>query len=345
LSEEKLEHCKTFIFRYKEFEYLEQLASALDWLTTRQDMCLIRGQLLPGLSGWQRRLVKPAKDGDPATIECPPRRNIIFDLDDVPVPPGLGAPDALVEAGTYVRDHLLPQIFHQVRCVASVTAKTGLRGPNIARLRLFFQISEHVDNELLSMWITAFANEHPELGIDPSVMDPEHIIYTARPTFKGCTDPVPPECRVAILDGPAGQIPADWFGFRLKPTREPKPKVDIPTPQTVSEDAPDWIPEADTGCGVVPMWLNQKAADAIKIIHTALNGCPPAVPQISPKGNGRHFTLNSAAYWMMKLVAEGELSEKEAADAYFSAASQIKMDNKYNGDAIQAHWDYVWSRS
>jgi hypothetical protein len=348
LSEEKLKHCKTFIFRYKEFEYLENLASALDWLATRQDMCLIRGQLLPGLSGWQRRLIKPTKDGASATIECPPRRNIIFDLDDIPVPEGLGLPDKLVEAGTYIRSHLFPPMFQQTQCVASVTAKTGLRGPSVARLRLFFQLSAAVDNELLSLWMTSFSNEHPELKVDPSVMEPEHIIYTARPTFVGRTDPVPPECRVAFLDGPQGQIPVSWLG--LLPTPEPKPETSVlvSEPVFLDEHVPDWLAEkseADTGCGVVALWLNQKAAEAIKTIHAALQGCPPAVPQISPKGNGRHFTLNAAAYWMMKLVGEGELSVKEAADAYFSAASQMQQDSKYNGDYIQSHWDYVWSGS
>jgi hypothetical protein len=199
------------------------------------------------------------------------------------------------------------------------------------------------------MWETAFHNEQPELGIDHSVLDPEHFIYTARPTFKDCTDPVPPECRVAIIDGPAQRIPVSWMGLQpLQPKPEPKPKIVVPVSPAVDENMSDWmveISEADAGMGVAPLWLNPKAAIAIKRIYTALDGCPPAKDQISPKGDGRHFTLNAAAYWLMKLVAEGELSEKEASKFYFDAASQIKMDDKYDADSIQAHWDYVWRQS
>jgi hypothetical protein len=161
-------------------------------------MFIIRGQLRPGLSGKQRRLIYP-KDDDPATIECPPRRWVPIDLDGVRVPAGLGAPDKLAEAGYHIRDNLLPSYFRGVRCVAAATASTGRKGPCIARLRLFFVLNEAAENEVLRLWITGLSEKF--IAIDPSVMLSHQPIYTARPIFYDCADPVPVWSRVRLLEG------------------------------------------------------------------------------------------------------------------------------------------------
>jgi hypothetical protein len=59
---------KYFFYAYREVDCLEDFAKVvLSWLATQSNRFIIRGQLLPGLPGKQRRLTKPdPKTGDPA---------------------------------------------------------------------------------------------------------------------------------------------------------------------------------------------------------------------------------------------------------------------------------------
>jgi hypothetical protein len=145
---------KTFQFKHCELELLEDFAKALKWLATEPRRFIIRGQLVPGLSGWQRRLLKATCD-EAATVECPPRSWIVFDFDGVEVPEGLGLPGKLAEAGYHIRDRLRPPYFLGIRCIVSATAKTGRVGAGIARLRMWFLISEPADNDVLYNWMYA----------------------------------------------------------------------------------------------------------------------------------------------------------------------------------------------
>jgi hypothetical protein len=165
-------HAKNFLFKYCEISSLEEFASALDWLANEPRRFIIRGQLRPGLDPAlrHRRLLLSCK-GD-ATIECPPRRWIVLDIDGAKVPEGLGAPDKVAEAGYHIRDNLLPEIFWGIRCIASATSSTGRKGPCTARLRLFFMLTEAVDNDLLYAWLEGLNGRIP--AIDPSVC-PERV--------------------------------------------------------------------------------------------------------------------------------------------------------------------------
>jgi hypothetical protein len=188
-KEDPFGRAKHFQFKYCEVGSLDDFAKlVLTWLADEPRRFIIRGQLKPGLSGWQRRLLLP-KDGDPATIECPPRRWIVLDIDGARVPVGLGAPDKLAEAGYHIRDNLLPAPFRGVRCIASATASTGRKGLCTARMRLFFELTEAAENEALQYWVEGLSKHFP--AIDPSVLRPQQPIYTARPIFYRCADPVP----------------------------------------------------------------------------------------------------------------------------------------------------------
>jgi hypothetical protein len=76
-------------------------------------------------------------------------------------------------------------------------------GDDIARLRMFFALSRDMDNGAIVQWGKELAAKHPELNIDPSVLEASTFIYTSRPKFEGRKDPVPPEQWVFVLDGPA----------------------------------------------------------------------------------------------------------------------------------------------
>jgi hypothetical protein len=272
-------------------------------------------------------LLYPHKD-DPATIECPPRRWIALDLDGVNVPHGLGAPDKLAEAGYHIRDRLLPSPFRGARCIAAATASTGRKGPCVARLRLFFALAETADNEALVQWADDLSRSAPDLRLDPSVMLAMQPIYTARPLFIGCSDPVPVWGRVKVLDGVEDSIALDL-------PRVCKAKVRAPSaPTIVCDDIPDELLDMgaeDAGRGGAGVDTSSKAWAAIRRAFTSLDGCATG---------RRHATLNKTAWELARLSAEGELSEDLARKAFLEAASGIDNgDGRYDPALISRHID------
>jgi hypothetical protein len=327
---------KFFYYRYCEIELLEDFAKVvLEWLSDKSRMFIIGGQLLPGLNPKQRHYRRIlSRRGAPATIECPPRRWIPLDLDGVEVPNGYGAPDKLAEAAYFIRDNMLPSYFRGVRCVAVATASTGRIGPNLARLRLFFVLTRPADNDALYYWAEGLSIARPDLRLDPTVLRAMQPIYTARPIFRGMTDPVPAWGRVTILDGYTDEVELELPRVR---ERKKKPKAW----SVICNDMPEWmvsLAEGDTGLGVHPEEAapengSERAWLAIRRIFNMLDGCG-----IAPKINlqGRHKTLTKAAWELANLVREGELSEQLAREAFLEAVKGIyNGDEKYSADNLE----------
>jgi hypothetical protein len=328
---------KFFYFRYCEIELLEDFAKVvLEWLSDKPRMFIIRGQLLPGLKPtkrYYRRIL--SRKGEPATIECPPRRWIALDLDGIEVPNEWGAPDKLAEAGYFIRDNKLPSYFRGVRCIAAATASTGRKGPSIARLRLFFVLAHPADNDALYSWADNLSIARPDLRLDPTVMRAMQPIYTARPIFDGCSDPIPAWGRVRVLDGYTDEVELELPRVRERKKRESKrQRVAV-----LAADMPEWmvdLAKRDAGLGInfEDNEPSLKAWGAIKRVFEMLDGCPKGTD------GGRHKTLTAAAWELANLVAEGELPEKLARDAYLEAAEGIKNgDGKYDAAAIQRRID------
>jgi hypothetical protein len=326
---------KFFYYRYCEIDCLEDFAKVvLEWLSDKSRMFIIRGQLLRGLSPkkrYYRRIL--GRKGEPATIECPPRRWIALDLDGIEVPNGWGAPDKLAEAAYFIRDNLLPPYFRGVRCIAAATASTGRKGPGIARLRLFFVLSRPSENDVLYQWADDLSIARPDLRLDPTVMRAMQPIYTARPIFDGCSDPVPAWGRVRLLDGYTDEVELELPRVRARKKREPKAQ---PT-ALLCADMPDWMAPlagGDAGLGVHTFDTSDKAWNAIRRIFENLDGCGVA-PKVGQKG--RFETLRKSAWELAHLVADGELSEGLARDAFLTAAKGIhNADGKY--DDVEARW-------
>jgi hypothetical protein len=333
-KETPYDHALNFQFQYGNANTLEELASDLVWLAPKKKTFIIRGKLKPGLApgGWHRRLIYP-KDKDPATIESTPLQWIVLDFDGTQVPHGLGAPDKLAEAAMYVRDKMMPPYFRGIRCVASVSASTGRRGPTTFRGRMFFGLTRCHAHEALLMWSEQFSRDHLELKLDPSVMRAAQPIYTARPEFRGCTDPVPEWGRVRIIDGYQDQLRLDIPRAYKRELRS------VPTVH-VCDDLPAELmdlTEADAGLGVHPIEeakeISSRAWTAIKRIFEMLDGCPK-------HGVGRHESLNRAAWELVRLVDEGELPKAKAREAFLKAAEGINnWDDKYDDVVIQRHID------
>jgi hypothetical protein len=318
---------KFFFFHYCEIDSLEDFEKlVLTYLYDQPRRFIIYGQLLPGLDPAQRhyrRILGHYKQ--PPSIECPDRRWLVLDLDGVEVPNGYGAPDKLAEAAYFIRDNKLPSYFRGVRCIAASTSSTGRKGPGIARLRLFFVLTHPVSIEALYSWADTLSHSRSDLGLDPRVLQPMQPIYTARPIFRGMTDPVPVRSRVRLLDGYTDEVELELPRARSRRKREPKPTAQ----NVVCNDAPEWVLDpGDAGLGIHTFDTSDKAWRAIQRIFEKLDGCG-----IAPKiGNfGRFETLRKSAWELAHLVADGELSETLAKEAFLTAAKGIhNADGKYN---------------
>jgi hypothetical protein len=323
-----------FQFAYREIDSLEDFEKlVLTWLATEPRRFIIRGQLLPGLDpgAWHYRRIL-GHGGEPPSIECPPRRWLVLDLDGVWVPNGYGAPDKLAEAAYFIRDNKLPEYFRGVRCIAASTASTGRRGPNIVHLRLYFVLSRPADNDALYSWACKLSDSDQDLGLDPSVLRPYQPIYTARPIFRGMTDPVPVWGRVRLLDGYTDEVDLR-FTRPGKPPRKREPRAIAQS--VVCSDAPEWVLDSgDAGLGIHTFVTSDKAWAAIKRMFEKLDGCG-----IAPKIGrfGRFETLRKSAWELAHLVADGELSEELARQAFLKAAEGIHNgDGKY--DDLEDRW-------
>jgi hypothetical protein len=324
----------TFQFKYCEVMGVENFARALNWLAPKSKMAMIYGQLLPGLTGWQRRLLR-SNEKYSETITCPPRSYLIFDLDGVEVPAGLGLPNRLSEAGYYIRDKILAGMFYQVRCVVSVTASTGLKGPTEARIRFFIPLPSLVESRALQDWAKEFKAKRPELRLDPNVFVPNQFVYTGRPIFDGHEDPVPPECRVAVLDGTV-----KYFAYIFPAASEPvvcnkNGSHVILRLDKRCQDVPAELMDLtaqDAGAGVHPILISRKAEQVKEHWIQKLKGCGRPG---SANDAGRNTTLAHCAWSLWSLAAEGEMTETWAIEAYFEAANGIwNGDKKYGYDAI-----------
>jgi hypothetical protein len=336
---------KWFHFKYCEIDSLEDFAKlALAWLADEPNRFIIRGQLKPDLTGVQRRLKYPdLKTGDPATIECPLRRWIVLDIDGARVLAGLGEPGKLAEAGYHIRDDILPPYFRGVRCIAAASSSTGRKGPTTAHLRLYFVLNRPAENEALMLWADNLSRKYH--WIDPLVFQSYQPIYTARPIFHGCGDPVPEWGRIRLLDGYDDELAIELP--LVKKAREHTDVVLIPAiwmpdkrQYQVPEELLD-ITAQDAGLGVpsLPDDTSDKAWSCIKHVFDVLDGCPdPNRPK--KLGGARHLTLAHCAWTLAKLVAECELPKEQARAAFFEAAKEIRNgDGKYDAALIERHID------
>jgi hypothetical protein len=195
---------------------LEGMADRLRALALDMACMIVMGVPAEGLDlFWAHRRWSAESRGSSATLRAVDRAWLPLDFDDVAVPAGLGRADRLSDAALYVRDHLLPEEFHGVRMVAVPSARTGMVGDSVARLRLFAALDCAHQLGALKDWAKG-ARAGLNLPLDPSVFGAGHPIYTARPKFTGIDDPVPRAVRAIVLPGRKDTVTLDVGRFDVK---------------------------------------------------------------------------------------------------------------------------------
>jgi hypothetical protein len=192
----------------------EAMADRLRGLAMLPRRMIIMGRPIGSLDLGEKHLRRWADPAE-ATLCAVTRAWLPLDFDDVFVPAGLGRADRLSEAALHVRDCLLPEEFHGVRIVATPSARTGMVGDSVARLRLFAALDRAHPLDALKGWAKG-ARTCLNLALDGSVLQAGQPIYTARPMFTGMDDPVPRAMRAIVLPGSKDTVTLDVARFDVK---------------------------------------------------------------------------------------------------------------------------------
>jgi hypothetical protein len=223
----------------------EDMADLLRRLMVRPDCMIVRGEPVaaPGPDGWTREQSRRWVSA-PITLRPVPRRWVGLDLDDAAVAAPLGDGDSLGEAALDVREYLLPPEFRDVRMIACATSSTGIKGPTVARLRLFALLDGPVEDAVLKRWAKG-VRAATDLPLDDAVFQPGQPIYTSRPIFSGRDDPVPEDQRVIVLDGrqDAVTLQADRYAGEVR-------RIEVRVRSAIGSARGDWRKALDQMIGV-----------------------------------------------------------------------------------------------
>jgi hypothetical protein len=193
----------------------EAMADRLRGLAMLPRRMIVVGRPIASLDLGEKHLRRWADPAE-ATLRAVTRAWLPLDLDDVFVPAGLGRAARLGEAALHVRDHLLPEEFHGVRMVAAPSARTGMVGDSVARLRIFAALDRAHPLQALKGWAKG-ARVCLNLPLDGSVLQAGQPIYTGRPKFTGMDDPVPRGMRAVVLPGSKDTVTLEVRRFDVKP--------------------------------------------------------------------------------------------------------------------------------
>lgn len=190
--------CRWALYR-ESIADVPSLATMIQHMT--QDTCLLRGQpaaWVPPGSYTPRRLDE--------TIENHPSRAIIFDIDELPEPPGVNLIADPADAAAYAVSKL-PDPFADASYVWAASASAGFK-PGLIKMKLLFESEQPLDAEqhrALCQGINAQAGLRL---VDPCVSTPTQPIYLAPPVCEGVPDPLQGR-RVGLWHGLEGRVAVD----------------------------------------------------------------------------------------------------------------------------------------
>ena len=193
---------------------LEEMAAMLRGWPASLTTCILMGEVVPGLDTSKPHLRRWA-NADAATNSLMNSTASGFpSMRRAPVPAPLGRGENPLEAGTFVRDRLLPPEFAGIDGIVGLSAE-GLgskpkRGCDCS--------SGSRKHSLLDLRQWAKGAQAAGCPVDPVLFRGGHPVYTSRPLFTGMPDPVPEELYAAILPGIFGDrvdLVADRFAQRI----------------------------------------------------------------------------------------------------------------------------------
>lgn len=192
---------------------LDDLFALLHRLVPQPSCCVIRGQLLEGVTakGIRRLLHVDRETGELPTFVDVPRRWLALDLDGLPMPEGVQATD-LAACGTAALA-TLPEQFHGAACIIQASASHGVK-PGM-RLRIWVWLSRPMWGHEAKRWLKGSP-------CDPSVFGAVQPIYTAAPVLAAnVADPIPE--RLLVMPGHAAvKVPSPEI---LAPPLKPQPST------------------------------------------------------------------------------------------------------------------------
>ena len=172
---------------------LEDVAAALDEIRRDPTAFIVRGELLPearvalaeNRNHRFRRAKYIGKKGQAPTLTECPRRWLMIDVDNYPLPGWADLdddPEAVIEAAIY---DLLPESFHDVRCFWQLSASAGFKA-GVLKVHLFFWLAEPISNEDLKLYLQVHAP-----GVDLAPFNAAQPHYIADPIIENGHDPLP----------------------------------------------------------------------------------------------------------------------------------------------------------
>jgi hypothetical protein len=172
---------------------IRDLGRLLRRLEHRPDVFPIRGVPAPGvdLSRPVRRMKNPDPGGKIWFIEGGGQPWVLIDIDKLPVPEEIDPTRDPEGAIDYVVAHALPPELRGVTFVWQWSSSTGMKGPGLLSVHLWFWLDRPMTEGELGAWFNSnewLSSNHHHL--DPALFRLVQPHYTAAPIFDGVADPL-----------------------------------------------------------------------------------------------------------------------------------------------------------
>lgn len=281
-----------FRARVVELAGFAELSALLSELERQPGQMVVMGVPAPGYetAPRMRRLAK-AKPDQPATLTDAGSRVLHFDLDELPLPEGLGWHDperAARWAWDFLGNRLHALRNVQVHWQASSSAATAGK-ERLAKFHFWTLTDAAIDADRRKAVFLAAGSDAALAGI-------AQANYTANPIFERVTDPFEGRARSGVIAGGRELVPVSELPLpKRQPERQSKPA-----------GKPYSAPEMPVGG--LPGVTSPYGWEALQRARAAILAA-----------DARNVTINRQAYWIGGLVAGGEIALADAEAALLEA--------------------------
>lgn len=200
------------LFEWQELQVgsIEDLSRELMRIEEDRRAFVVRGEPMPDIDRWVRRLKHDKDEHTPANFRGVDRRWACFDLDKSKVPPTEIATEPCEAAVRWAIRECLPESFHDAACHYQWSNSAGIKPwSDGLRLHLWFWLDRAVCDASWRAW--ARARRGTDGAVDSAVFTPVQPHYTARPIVKGLEDPIAK--RSGLIVGRAhARVPVEVLG-------------------------------------------------------------------------------------------------------------------------------------